>query len=267
VARPGHELFLHDCRVFFCACEQRKTTRCYLRRDFGRIYLPWTNNGNYRLYIQTRILSFDDQCICNKSSEDVVVVIVVKVDADVAAAAHYMTTERRKAMEVLLWQRRDTQKAVHSCVSPVAVPKPHVAVPAPEVLLNLPAQMQIVRVLTADQADGDLEEAEGPCASFASTTSPHQMRRSCTRNVLSPLSQDAYGLVATSGTKSARCRVAMMITEDAVWEGSQRLRKTHGCVVRGVICFGRRESDVETNNATTMAPRTFRNTGSDEATL
>jgi hypothetical protein len=72
--------------------------------------------------------------------------------------------------------------------------------------------------------DGDLEDVEGPCASFVSTSLPYQTRQSCTCNVLSPLSQELYyGLVAAWDERMpVSCS---MITEDEVWEAVQRLRK------------------------------------------
>jgi hypothetical protein len=261
--------------VVFLRMRARGQLDAIYDEDFGRIYLPWSCTSNYRLYIPTgcifrrymhHLLQEQRRQPSSSSSS--------RTDAEVAAAARYMTTEeRRRAMEVLLWQEHDTQKAVHSCVTPVAlpvaVPEAHVAVPASE--SSEPTSTDTdADAGTADQADSDIEEAEGPVClicldelSEADATVLHS--RTCSHLYHKDCIMD---WLQRQGTRECPgCRVAM-ITEDEVWEAVQRLRKERRTQLRRATawCYMiRRESEVEeTNNYNNGTADNSENTDDDD---
>jgi hypothetical protein len=264
--------------VVFLRMRARGQLDAIYDEDFGRIFLPpWTNNnGNYRLYIPTGCIFRrymhhlqQEQRRQSSSSSSSSPSPSSRTDAEVAAAARYMTTEeRRRAMEVLLWKERDTHKAVHSCVAPVAVLEAHVAVPeahvaVPEAHVAVPVPVPVPESSeptgtstdadtdtgnAADQADSDLEEGpvclicldefnEPDATVLQSPTCSHLYHKDCILDWLQ-----------RQGTRECPgCRVAM-ITEDEVWEAVQRLRKKRRTQLRleTAWCFMfRRESEIE----------------------
>jgi hypothetical protein len=172
--------------------------------EFGRIYLPWTNE---RFYVPTGCLfrrymhHLQEQQRTQSSQPS----LSAETDAAAVAAARYMTTEeRREAMEVLLWEERDTQKTVHSKAAPV---------PAPESSTD------------TGTADNDLEEGpmclicldefiEKDSTVLHSRTCSHLYHKDCIMDWLQ-----------RHGTRKCPCCRVSMITEDEVWETVQRLRK------------------------------------------
>lgn len=260
--------------VVFLRMRARGQLDAIYDEDFGRIYLPCTNNSNYRLYIPTGCifrrymhhLQQEQRRQPSSSSSS------SRTDAEVVVAARYMTTEeRRKAMEVLLWEEPDTQKAVHSCKGPVelpvAVPEAHVAVPES----SEPTNTDVDTGNATDQADSDLEEGEGPVCLICldeftapdatvlqSPTCSHLYHKDCIMDWLQ-----------RQGTRECPgCRVAM-ITEDEVWEMVQKLRKERRTQLRRDTTWSymfRRESEEpeETNNYNNGTADNSENTDDDD---
>jgi hypothetical protein len=256
--------------VLFLRMRARGQLDAIYDEDFGRIYLPCTNNSNCRLYIPTGCLfrrylhrlqqEQQRQQPSSSSSSS-------RTDAEVATAARYMTTEeRRRAMEVLLCEDRDTVKAVHSCAVPVALPA---SAPVP-----LPASAPTstdTDTRTADQADSDLEEGEGPMCLICleefnepdatvlqSPTCSHLYHKDCIMDWLQ-----------RQGTRECPgCRVAM-ITEDEVWEAVQCLRKERRTKLRRDTVWSymfRRESE-EMNNSSNATRENSENSDDDDAMM
>jgi hypothetical protein len=255
--------------VVFLRMRARGQLDAIYDEDFGRIYLPWTNNSNYRLYIPTGCifrrymhhLQEEQRRFPSLSSSS-----SSRTDAEVAAAARYMTTEeRRRAMEVLLWEERDTQKAVHSCGAPVALPAPESSQPT-----SADTDTD-TDTGTADQVDSDLEEGEGPMCLICleeftepdatvlhSPTCSHLYHKDCIMDWLQ-----------RQGTRECPgCRVAM-ITEDEVWEAVQRLRKERRTQLRRdtsvwSYLFRRESVSEEINNNSNVTRENSENSDDDD---
>jgi hypothetical protein len=254
--------------VVFLRMRARGQLDAIYEEDFGRIYLPCTSNSNYRLYIPTGCvfrrymhhLQQEQRRHPSSSSSS------SRTDAEVAAAARYMTTEeRRKAMEVLLWEERDTQKVLHSCVALV-----------PESSEPTSTDTDVDTGSTV-QADSDLEEGEGPMCLICleefndpdatvlqSPTCSHLYHKDCIMDWLQ-----------RQGTRECPgCRVAM-ITEDEVWEAVQRLRKERRAQLRRDTTVWsymfRRESESEESNnngnVTTENSENSENSDDDDAMM
>lgn len=226
--------------VWFLRMRARGQLDTIYDEDFGRIYLPsWTNSSNsdYRFYIPAgcifrRYMHHLQQEQQRQQRQPSSMSLSSRTETPVAplTAARYMTTEeRRRAMEVLLWEELETLKTVDSCcdcAAPVALPVPASSEPtSTDVDVDADAG-------TADQ-DSDLEEVrmcticldefttEADATVLHSPTCSHCFHKDCIMDWLQ-----------RHGTSECPCCRTAMITEDEVWEAVQRLRKERRAQLR-----------------------------------
>jgi hypothetical protein len=273
--------------VLFLRMRARGELDAIYDEEFGRIYLPGSSNHTYRLYLPTgcifrRYMHHLQQEQRRQPSSSSSSSSRAEAAAAADAAARYMTTEeRRRAMEVLLWEQRDTQKTVHSRAAPVAAaaaaPTPvTVTVPAPASESSEPTSIDTCTDTdtgTADQADSDIEE--GPmCIICLDEFTQADDTNNCVLH--SPKCSHLFhkdcimDWLQRHGTRECPCCRVPMITEDEVWDAVQRLRKERRMQVRRetVWCYMfRREGELEERNNGISSTEASENTDDDDVLM
>jgi hypothetical protein len=237
--------------VMFLRMRSRGQLDAIYDEDFGNIHVPCTNRRFYlplgcifRRYMHH--LQQEQRRQLSSSRTD-------------TATNSYMTTdERRRAMEVLLWEERPNKKTMHcnDCkVAPVAV-APLALVPESSEDASTDIE---TNTGTAEQLDSDLEGpmclicldefSESDDTVLHSPTCSHDYHKDCIMDWLQ-----------RNGTRECPCCRVEMITEAEVWEAVKRLRKerrkkerreTKCCFVfRKESCTEEEAESSENNNST-----------------
>jgi hypothetical protein len=204
--------------VTFLRMRSRGQLDAIYDENFGRIHVPCTN---HRFYLP--VGCFFRRYMHHLQQEQRRTPSSPRTDTATRTTERYMTTdERRRAMEVLLWEERQNEKTVHcnDCkIAPVAVPA---SAPVPEASEDTSTDIE-TGTGTAE-LDSDLE---GPMCLICLD----EFTESDNTVLHSPMCSHDYhkdcimDWLQRHGTRECPCCRVEMITEDEVWEAVKRLRK------------------------------------------